>query len=219
MIVTLCVGASNFLCLPIMGAVSDRVGRRPMLGSFSVLTLLTAYPALSWLVAAPSFSRLMAVELWFSFLPSLRHCPSPCRSHARRLREPALQTVREDLRRAERRSAAEATEIRVRSGRGLDGNSGERFKRDIRRVGNSRSDVHRKRRSRLPYHSPRCETPKRTGYRCTWSLLSTWGQHRGCVGNRQASEDGLRHSSCKIQICSLRRSGEVCSTRRPREHP
>ena len=31
MIVTLCVGASNFLWLPIMGAVSDRIGRRPML--------------------------------------------------------------------------------------------------------------------------------------------------------------------------------------------
>ena len=68
MIVTLCVGASNFLWLPIMGTVSDRVGRRPMLGFVSVLALLTAYPALSWLVAAPSFSRLMAVELWFSFL-------------------------------------------------------------------------------------------------------------------------------------------------------
>jgi len=68
MMVTLCVGASNFLWLPIMGAVSDRIGRRPMLGSVSVLALLTAYPALAWLVAAPSFSRLMAVELWFSFL-------------------------------------------------------------------------------------------------------------------------------------------------------
>jgi hypothetical protein len=33
-----------------------------------VLALLTAYPALSWLVNAASFSRLMAVELWFSFL-------------------------------------------------------------------------------------------------------------------------------------------------------
>jgi len=68
MIVTLCVGASNFLWLPIMGAVSDRIGRRLMLGSVSALALLTAYPALSWLVSAPSFSRLMAVELWFSFL-------------------------------------------------------------------------------------------------------------------------------------------------------
>ena len=33
MIVTLCVGASNFFWLPIMGAVSDRIGRRPLLGS------------------------------------------------------------------------------------------------------------------------------------------------------------------------------------------
>jgi MFS family permease len=68
MIVTLCVGASNFLWLPIMGAVSDRIGRRPLLASVSVLALLTAYPALSWLVNAPSFSRLMAVGLWLSFL-------------------------------------------------------------------------------------------------------------------------------------------------------
>jgi MFS family permease len=68
MIVTLCVGASNFLWLPIMGTVSDRIGRRPMLGSVSVLALLTSYPALWWLVTAPSFSRLMVVELWFSFL-------------------------------------------------------------------------------------------------------------------------------------------------------
>jgi MFS family permease len=68
MLVTLCVGASNFLWLPTMGAVSDRIGRRPLLASVSVLALLTAYPALSWLVNAPSFSRMMAVELWFSFL-------------------------------------------------------------------------------------------------------------------------------------------------------
>jgi MFS family permease len=68
MMVTLCVGASNFFWLPIMGAVSDRIGRRPLLTTVSVLALLTAYPALAWLVTAPSFSRLMVVELWFSFL-------------------------------------------------------------------------------------------------------------------------------------------------------
>src|SRR5450432_1060203 len=68
MIVTLCVGVSNFFWLPIMGAVSDRIGRRPLLVAVSVLALLTAYPALLWLVNAASFSRLMAVELWFSFL-------------------------------------------------------------------------------------------------------------------------------------------------------
>jgi hypothetical protein len=30
--------------------------------------LLTAYPAMLWLVREPSFTRLIAVELWFSFL-------------------------------------------------------------------------------------------------------------------------------------------------------
>jgi predicted MFS family arabinose efflux permease len=68
MIVTLCVGASNFFWLPIMGTVSDRIRRRPLLAAVSVLALLTAYPALSWLVNAPSLSRLMTVQLWLSFL-------------------------------------------------------------------------------------------------------------------------------------------------------
>jgi len=68
LIVTLCVGLSNLIWLPVMGAVSDRVGRRPLLVTFTVLTLLTAYPALGWLVDAPSFARLLTVELWLSFL-------------------------------------------------------------------------------------------------------------------------------------------------------
>jgi len=66
--VILCVGASNFLWLPIMGAASDRWGRKPILFAFTALTILTAYPALAWLVSAPSVSRLLAVELWFSFM-------------------------------------------------------------------------------------------------------------------------------------------------------
>jgi len=68
MIVTLCVGASNFFWLPLMGSLSDRIGRRPMLVGVAAVTLLTAYPALSWLTGAPSFVRLLEVELWFSFL-------------------------------------------------------------------------------------------------------------------------------------------------------
>jgi MFS family permease len=66
--VILCVGASNFVWLPVMGAVSDRVGRRPVLFVCSILTLLTAYPVLAWLVSAPSLARLLGVELWLSFL-------------------------------------------------------------------------------------------------------------------------------------------------------
>ena len=68
LIVTLCVGACNFILLPISGALSDRIGRRPILIACTLISLLTAYPALSWLVAAPSFGRLLGVELWLASL-------------------------------------------------------------------------------------------------------------------------------------------------------
>ena len=68
LIVTLCVGASNLFWLPVMGSLSDRVGRRPLLLACTVLMLVTAYPAMLWLVRGPSFSRLLIVELWLSFL-------------------------------------------------------------------------------------------------------------------------------------------------------
>jgi len=68
LLVTLCVGLSNLVWLPVMGALSDRVGRRPLLGAFTALAIATAYPAMSWLVAAPSFAKLLTVELWLSFV-------------------------------------------------------------------------------------------------------------------------------------------------------
>jgi MFS family permease len=68
LIVTLCIGASNLFWLPIMGALSDRLGRRPLLVTCTVLMLISAYPVMLWLVGNPSFSRLLAVELWLSFL-------------------------------------------------------------------------------------------------------------------------------------------------------
>jgi len=68
LLVTFCVGLSNFVWLPVMGAVSDRIGRWPLLATFSLLALFTAYPSMSWLVHAPSFERMLAVELWLSFL-------------------------------------------------------------------------------------------------------------------------------------------------------
>jgi MFS family permease len=66
--VTLCIGLSNLFWLPVMGALSDRVGRRPLLVLSSVLLLVSSYPVMAWLVAGPSFGRLLAVELWLSFL-------------------------------------------------------------------------------------------------------------------------------------------------------
>jgi MFS family permease len=68
LIVTLCVGASNLFWLPVMGALSDRIGRRPLLFACTILMLLTAYPTMLWLVRDPSFSKLLTVELWLSFI-------------------------------------------------------------------------------------------------------------------------------------------------------
>ncbi|MFL5299005.1 MAG: MFS transporter [Anaeromyxobacteraceae bacterium] len=68
LVVTLCVGLSNLFWLPVMGALSDRIGRRPILVACTVLALATAYPIMHWLVLAPSFKTLLVVELWLSFI-------------------------------------------------------------------------------------------------------------------------------------------------------
>ncbi len=68
LIVTFCVAISNFIWLPVMGALSDRIGRKPLLIVFTLLTILTSYPALAWLVADPGFGKMLIVELWLSFL-------------------------------------------------------------------------------------------------------------------------------------------------------
>lgn len=68
LLVTLAVGVSNLVWLPIMGALSDRIGRWPIMLAASALAVVTAYPAMSWLVGAPSLERMVMVELWLSFL-------------------------------------------------------------------------------------------------------------------------------------------------------
>ncbi|POC76786.1 citrate-proton symporter, partial [Vibrio vulnificus] len=71
LLVTLLVAISNFIWLPIGGALSDRFGRKPVLVAMTLLTLATAYPALSLLAAAPSFGMMLAVLLWLSFIYGL----------------------------------------------------------------------------------------------------------------------------------------------------
>ena len=68
MIVTLCVAVSNFIWLPIGGTLADRFGRRPILLSTTVLTLVTAYPVMLWLTHNTSFGHLLVAELWLSFI-------------------------------------------------------------------------------------------------------------------------------------------------------
>ncbi len=68
LVVTFCVAVSNFIWLPVMGALSDRIGRKPILILFSGLTMLTAYPVLAWLVGNANFGNMLLVLLWLSFL-------------------------------------------------------------------------------------------------------------------------------------------------------
>ncbi|CDF83592.1 Citrate-proton symporter [Pseudomonas knackmussii B13] len=71
LLVTLLVGISNFVWLPIGGHLSDRFGRKPVLVAMTVLAIFTAYPALSFLAQAPSFGHMLQVLLWLSFIYGL----------------------------------------------------------------------------------------------------------------------------------------------------
>ncbi|SFU71953.1 MFS transporter, MHS family, citrate/tricarballylate:H+ symporter [Methylobacterium sp. 174MFSha1.1] len=68
LIVTFCTALSNLIWLPVMGALSDRIGRKPILIVFSALAMLTAYPALAWLTSNISFTNMLLTLLWLSFL-------------------------------------------------------------------------------------------------------------------------------------------------------
>src|SRR3954470_15458253 len=67
LLVTLLVAVTNFIWNPAGGALSDRIGRKPVLLAIAGLSLVTAYPALHWLVADPTFGKMLAVEMMFSF--------------------------------------------------------------------------------------------------------------------------------------------------------
>ncbi len=66
LLVTILVAVANFVWLPIGGALSDRIGRRPVLLGAAGLMLVCAWPALNALTAGPSFSLLLGVEMIFS---------------------------------------------------------------------------------------------------------------------------------------------------------
>jgi MHS family citrate/tricarballylate:H+ symporter-like MFS transporter len=48
LIVTLLVAVTNFIWNPVGAALSDRIGRKPVLLTIACLSLVTAYPALHW---------------------------------------------------------------------------------------------------------------------------------------------------------------------------
>lgn len=68
LLVTLLVAVSNFIWLPIGGMISDRIGRKPVLVSMTLLGILTTWPALSLLAGAPGFGMMLGVLMWLSFI-------------------------------------------------------------------------------------------------------------------------------------------------------
>jgi len=65
-LVTLLVGVSNLVWLPIGGILTDRFGARPVMLATTTAALITAYPAMIWLVSDPGFAKLLAVLLLYS---------------------------------------------------------------------------------------------------------------------------------------------------------
>lgn len=70
LLVTMCVGLLNFILLPTMGAVSDKVGRLPLLIGAAAVAMLAGYPLMHWLVLSPSFARFITVQLTFAVIYS-----------------------------------------------------------------------------------------------------------------------------------------------------
>ncbi|TCK33543.1 metabolite-proton symporter [Paraburkholderia sp. BL8N3] len=66
--VTTCVALVTFVMIPVMAALSDRIGRRPLLIGASLTIAIVAYPAMTWLVDTPSFENLLLIEVGFAFL-------------------------------------------------------------------------------------------------------------------------------------------------------
>jgi MFS family permease len=66
--VAFAVATASFLLLPIGGAISDRIGRWPMVIGMPLLVIATAYPAMLWLGEAPTITRFLIVEMWLAVL-------------------------------------------------------------------------------------------------------------------------------------------------------
>jgi MFS transporter, MHS family, proline/betaine transporter len=65
------------ILIPLSGAWSDRIGRRPLLLWPYFIFLLMVYPGFAWLADAPSMGRLLVVQLLFCTLLGLAFGPAP----------------------------------------------------------------------------------------------------------------------------------------------
>jgi len=59
---------ANLVWIPIMGGLSDKVGRAPLMIAAAAAIAVVSYPSMEWLVAGPSLSRLFLVEMFLGSL-------------------------------------------------------------------------------------------------------------------------------------------------------
>lgn len=67
-LVTICTGLANLVWIPIMGSLSDRIGRAPLMITAAATIAVVSYPSMEWLVAEPSLTRLFIVEMFLGSL-------------------------------------------------------------------------------------------------------------------------------------------------------
>lgn len=75
-IVLTVTGVTRMVLMPFFGNLSDRLGRKPVMGAAMALYVLTVYPLFLWVVSAPSLLRLLSVEMVFSVLMAASVGPS-----------------------------------------------------------------------------------------------------------------------------------------------
>ncbi len=65
------------VCTPAMGALSDRIGRRPLLAAASVAVLLAAGPAFACVGAAPGIGTVLAIQAGLALVVAMFHGAGP----------------------------------------------------------------------------------------------------------------------------------------------